>query len=318
MIVSVAPRRLLAALGAMLALGAVGCSGGGSEGGTTAPPPPPPSQPPLDVSGWVTATDGAMPLVIVAPHGGDLSPAELPDRTCVGCVTGNDTNTRELAAAISDAFFARIGRRPFVVANRLHRSKFDGNRELQEATNGYARLAPMWDLLHERIDSAKARATRVHPRALLIDLHGHGHGIQRLELGYLLTAAELRRADSLLTPLVGGSSIGRLHGDAVSGDAGVALLTGPRALGSRLAALGVPAVPSAADRAPADGDPYFNGGYNTLRHGARAAGMVDAVQIEHHYVGIRDTAASRAAYAERFVTAMLQFLADHYGWTPPA
>lgn len=302
------------ALGTLAVLGAFGCSAG-AEGAVTPPPEPPPVAP-LDVSGWVEVTNGTIPFVVVAPHGGDLSPVELPDRDCVDCVIINDANTRALAFAISDAFQRRIGKRPFVVANRLHRRKFDANRELAEATDGHAPLAPMWALFHTRIDSAKARAVRVHPRALLIDLHGHAHAVPRLELGYLLSAADLRLADAILTPLLAASSVSGLDALAASGDSGVALLRGPRALGTRLATLGFPTVPSAGDPAPASGESYFDGGYNTRRHGSRAGGPVDAIQVECNYVGVRDTAESRTAFAEALVTATLAYLADHYGWVP--
>ena len=297
------------------ALGA--CSSAGGGGAITPPPPPPPPPPPvLDVSGWVNATDGTIPLVVLAPHGGDLSPTELPTRSCSGCETINDANTQALAQEIAAAFERRIGARPFVVINRLHRSRFDANRELTEATGGYAPLAPMWELWHRSIDSAKARATRLHPRALVLDMHGHAHPIPRLELGYALTGTQLRLADSVLHPIVGGSSIARLHELRVAGDSGALLLRGPRALGSRLAALGVPAVPSDSIHAPLDGEAFFSGGYNTQRHGSMFGGGVDAIQIECHFTGVRDTAANRTAFAEALVTALLGYLDDYYGWTP--
>lgn len=170
--------------------------------------------------------------------------------------------------------------------------------------------------MHLAIDSAKARALRLNPRALLVDLHGHAHAIPRLELGYLLTASELRLADSLLGPRVGASSVARLGTTATSGDRGAQLLRGPRSLGTRLAVAGYPAVPSASDPAPRDGDPYFTGGYNTRRHGSMDGGAVDAIQLECNDAGARDTAASRAAFAEALVTALLAFLADHYAWNP--
>jgi N-formylglutamate amidohydrolase len=277
-------------------------------------PPPPPH----DVAPWVNASDGTMPLVLLAPHGGDLSPAELPDRSCAGCVLLNDANTQALATAVSDAFFTRTGLRPFVVVNRLHRRKFDAHRELTEATDGYVALEPLWDLWHERVDSAKARATRVHPRALLLDLHGHAHAIARIELGYLLTASHLRETDEQLSARLGNSSIARLDSVGLAGARGAAMLRGAGALGSRLATLGFASVPSDVDSAPLVGQEYFNGGYNTERHGSQASGAVDAIQLEHHYAGLRDTPANRAAYAEALVTALLAYLDDHYGWSPPA
>ncbi len=307
------------ALGTFAVLGAFACASGGEPTGNTPPPvvPPPAPPPALDVAQWVSADDGTIPVVIVAPHGGTLTPSELPNRACLGCETVNDANTRLLAIEISEAFQRRIGQRPFVVANLLSRIKFDANRALDEATGGHAPLAPLHALFHERIDSAKARATRLHPNALLIDLHGHGHAIARLELGYLLTGANLRLSDGALTPLLGSTSIARLHTASVVGDSGALLLRGPRAMGTLFTDAGFESVPSANQPAPAEADPYFNGGYNTQRHGSRFGGPVDAVQIECYFTGLRDTAFARTEFAEAFVTVMLQYLADHYGWSPP-
>lgn len=257
-----------------------------------------------------------MPLVVIAPHGGDLAPSELPDRTCLGCETVNDANTQALAIALADAFERRVGRRPFLVINRLSRRKFDANRDRAEATGDYGPLIPMWDLFHARIDSAKARARRIHPRALVVDLHGHAHAVPRLELGYLLSASSLRLADSLVTPLVASSSIARLDLATVGSDHGAALLRGSRALGTRFADAGYRAVPSVPEPAPLAAEAYFDGGFNTQRHGSRSGGEVDAVQIECNNAGVRDSAENRAAFAEAFVTAMLAYLADHYGWAP--
>jgi N-formylglutamate amidohydrolase len=296
----------------------VACSSGG-DGALGAPPPtPPPPAAPLDYSGWVTASDGTIPVIIVAPHGGDLSPTDLPNRSCAGCVLLNDANTMQLAQEIAAEFDRRIGERPFVVINRLHRSKFDGNRDLAEATGGFAALDPVWEHWQAQIDSARVRVARLHPRALMIDLHGHAHAIPRLELGYIISANQLRQTDEQLLAHLPGSSIGRLHQLKPQQDSGALLVRGPRALGSRLAALGIPAVPSDSTPAPLVGEEYFSGGYNTQRHGSAAGGAVDAIQIECHNAGVRDTPSNRTAFAEALVTALLAQLADYYDWTPPA
>jgi len=310
-------RRITAA--GMLLLGGAACTNGEdrADGSMTSPPLRPPSSAPVyNPALWIFSSDGTLPIVIVAPHGGDLSPDSLPVRSCTGCVTANDTHTQPLAREIADAFERRIGRRPFLVINRLHRSRFDGNRDRAEATANHAPLFPVWDFWQASIDSARGRASRVHSRALLIDLHGHGHAIPRLELGYLMTAGQLRLPDDQLFPALGSSSIAELEKRRPAGDSGAVLVRGPRSLGSRLVALGVPAVPSDVTPAPLIGEDYFNGGYNTARHGSRDGGAVDAIQIEAHFVGIRDTEAHRRAFAERLVTALLGMLKDYYGWPP--
>lgn len=306
-----------AVAGSVVALAcAEGASGPAAEPRPDPVPLPAPAPAPLPYASWVDATDGSMPLVLIAPHGGDLTPPELPDRTCSGCETLNDANTQALARTIDSVFRVRTGKRPFVVINRLNRRKFDANRDRAEATGGYAPLDSMWLRFQGAVDSAKARATRSHARALVLDLHGHAHAVPRLELGYLLSATSLRLADSALAPLVGNSSIARLDSATVGMDRGATLLRGPRALGTLLVDAGYPAVPSAQDPAPQVGESYFDGGYNTQRHGSRAAGAVDAIQVECNNAGVRDSEANRAAFANALVTATLAFLSHHYGWSP--
>lgn len=313
---------LLAALGA--------CGGESPSGAPGVPTPPvvPPAGPvgPLlagqsytDAGGFVEFIPGDAPLIIVAPHGGTQSPSELPDRSCSGCVTVNDLNTQELARAIVDTFRVRTGVRPALLINRLHRRKFDGNRALAEATDGTAALANTWTWWHAAIDSAKANVVRRTSRGLLIDLHGHGHAIARLELGYLLNGTDLRAGDAALVAnaAMGRTSVARLSGDTPSSaDRGVPVLRGPRSLGAFMTARGYPAVPSPADPAPLAGQEYFEGGYNTERHGSLNGGALDAIQIECHLPGVRDSAAARAAFASALVTALLQYLDVHYGWRP--
>jgi hypothetical protein len=299
--------------------------GTGASGGTTAPNTSAPAGPLAvgvtyaDAPGYVEFVPGDAPLVLIAPHGGTLSPTGVPDRTCSGCVTSNDLNTQELARAIADAFLRRTGRRPHLVINRLHRRKFDANRDLAEATGGTPSLEPSWRWLHAAVDSAREHIVRRNGRGLVIDLHGHGHVVPRLELGYLLGDVDLRLSDAQLASsnAMTRTSIARLSVDTRSAsDRGVALLRGPRSLGTLLVAAGYRAVPSASDPAPMSGEEYFEGGYNTQRHGSLSSGPLDAVQIECHLAGVRDTDENRARFADALVAVLVPWLATHYGWTP--
>lgn len=323
----VSPHIALAALAGLLAA----CG----EGAAPAAPPvtPPPIVPPavngpvgplvvgqtyVDPSGYIEYVPGDAPLVIVAPHGGTLSPSGLPDRSCAGCTTTNDLNTQELARTLVEEFRQRTGARPHLIVNRLHRRKFDGNRDLAEATGGTTSLNVSWTWLHAAIDSARAGVTRRHTRSLLIDLHGHAHAIPRLELGYLLGDAELRASDATLAAAgaMSRSSVARLAADTRTvDDRGVRLLRGPRSLGALLAVEGIRSVPSPTDPAPLIGEEYFNGGYNTQRHGSLAGGSLDAIQIECQLPGIRDSESNRAAFARALTTALRTYFTVHYGWT---
>ncbi len=312
------------------------CAGDSTVASPTAPPrtptPPPTTPTPagpvgpfvvgsayLDAQGWVQFTAGDAPLVIIAPHGGLLTPLELPDRTCAGCVTVNDANTQQLARVIVDTFAARTGRRPHLVVNLLHRRKFDGNRDLAEASGGNtAVLGAPWGWMHAAVDSAKADVARRWQRGLVIDLHGHAHAIARLELGYLLTATQLRLDDATLlaSGALSTSSIAQLLQTGVSTQTPTARLRGATSLGGLLEARGFASVPSPSAPAPQMGEEYFNGGFNTAQHGSRSASNTDAVQIECHFTGVRDTEASRAAFASALVDALLVLFANEYGWQP--
>jgi hypothetical protein len=300
----------------------VGCGGSATDAGPPVPGATGPAGPLVvgsvysDANGWIEYEAGDAPLIIVAPHGGTLLPPELQDRTCRGCVTTNDLDTQDLARYVAAMITQRTGRRPHLVVNRLHRRKFDGNREQAEATGGRAALAPTWTWLQSALDSARARVVRDNGRGLLIDLHGHGHDIARLELGYLLTDVQLRRSDAALTAGddLARSSIARLAADARGGTRGVALLRGPGSLGAMLAAAGYASVPSPAMPAPLIGEEYFDGGFNTRRNGSVAGGQLDAIQIETHFPGVRDTPASHSKFGDALAGALVQYLDQHYGW----
>jgi len=316
-----------ASIGVLLAA----CSSGASAPTTPEPPPTPPPVTAgpvgpfvagtayLDARSWVQYTAGDAPLVIIAPHGGLLLPGELPDRSCAACVTANDTNTQLLARVIVDTFTARTGRRPHLVVNLLHRRKFDANRDLPEASGGNtAALRGPWEWMHAAIDTAKADVGRRWQRGLVIDLHGHAHAIPRLELGYLLTATQLRLDDAALTSTgaFSASSVARLLQNGLSGRTPAQRLRGTTSLGGLLEARGFAAVPSPAAPAPLVGEDYFNGGFNTARHGSRSLSTTDAVQIECHFTGVRDTETSRAAFASALVDALVVLFANEYGWQP--
>lgn len=257
---------------------------------------------------------GNLPMIIVAPHGGLLSPAQIPDRSCSGCVYVNDANTQDLARRLAEAIFVQTGCRPHLIINHLHRRKMDANRDLAEAADGNALAGQAWEDFHDFISAAKASVTNDYGKGLLIDLHGHAHAIQRLEWGYLLYEDELALPDPVLNSeeYLGYSSIRQLALANLSASLHAALLRGPLSLGQLVYDRGYPGVPSATQPAPAAGDPYFSGGYNTNRHGSRFGGAIDAVQLECNMEGVRDNPGNRQAFADVLAHALTEFFQRHY------
>ena len=261
---------------------------------------------------------GNLPIIISAPHGGRLEPTAIPDRNCATCTTVMDGNTMELAYQIDTAIQQVFGCFPHIVVNQLHRIKLDANREIVEAALGNTDAETAWGEWHNFIQNAKNQAKNAFGRGLLIDLHGHGHTIQRLEIGYLPNETDLRLSDSVLsTPQYSRLlSIKNLVLNNLNRFTAAQLLRGEFALGTLLGAKNFPSVPSQQDPAPLVGELYFNGGYNTFRHGSRDSSTIDALQIECNFTGVRNTYENRRRFATELATALKTYFAKHYFVTP--
>ncbi len=265
-------------------------------------------------NGYVEYLAGNLPIIVTAPHGGLLSPASIPDRDCAACSTVNDFNTQELARAFAEAIHARTGCWPHVIFNKLHRRKLDANREIMEAADGNPTAEVAWGEFHAFVETAKNQVIPVFRKGFYIDLHGHAHTIQRLELGYLLSQSELALSDAVLDgpAYLKESSIRRLASNNALELSHSELLHGPMSLGSMLAMRGYPATPSTSDPFPEAGDDYFNGGYNTARHSSYPGGSIDGVQIECNRQGVRDSMHNVLRFADSLSATLLEFLGLHY------
>ncbi len=260
---------------------------------------------------YVEYIPGELPVILSSAHGGHLVPAEIPDRSYG--VLRSDLNTLELTIAMRQALMELTGQAPHVILSHLHRSKLDANREIEEAAAGnpYAELA--WMEFQDWIVTARTSVAGEFGNGVYFDIHGHGHDIGRLELGYLLTAAELNRLDVNLNSLeiVERTSIRQLG--RTSPIPFSQLLRGPTSLGGLFQEEGIPSVPSPAAHGPGD-DPYFRGGYNTRRHGSfYDSEVIDGIQIEYHYQGVRDSEENRKANAAKTAIVIRKFMLEHYG-----
>lgn len=254
---------------------------------------------------YVEYLAGDGPFVLSAPHGGSLTPTEIPDRTVGTTVT--DSNTDPMARAIGVAIEAESGKRPHLIIARLRRTKLDPNREIVEAAAGNPAAIQAWREYHGFIEAARVAAAAAHPHAFYLDLHGHGHAVPRLEWGYLLGASTLDRTDLELNTgaYATQSSIRGLAELGVLPFAG--LLRGATSLGGRFEAEGYPSVPSPTAPSPGTAD-YFNGGYSTARHGSLNGGAVSGVQLEMHFTGVRDTGPNRLAFAAAAARVLVSWL----------
>jgi hypothetical protein len=249
--------------------------------------------------GYVEFRAGGLPIILSAPHGGTLEPAEIPDRA--PGTTVSDLGTEDLARSVAAALRSRTGREPALVICRLKRVKLDVNREIGEGAQGNPAA------YHRFLDAARTMAAGRHGRALVVDLHGHGHPRPRTEIGYLLSAADLDRPDAELDDPIWARQSSVRSLSAESGLRFSALIRGPSSLGGLLESAGYPSVPGPATPGPG-ADPYFEGGYITRRHGSAHGGPSSAIQIETPYHGLRDTPAARARFAEALADALAAYV----------
>jgi hypothetical protein len=264
--------------------------------------------------GYIEYKAGNLPIILSAPHGGDLKPADIPDRSCPACITGKDGSTQEIVRDVREALFHITGRYPHIVINLLSRSKLDANREIVEAACGNSDAEQAWYDYNAFIDSAKKYATKDWNKGFYIDIHAHGHAVPRLELGYLLTQEELAViSDGLLNvpSIIVQSSIRNLAGSNNNFFTHAQLLRGDFALGSMLADKGYRSVPSNDEPYPLSTEDYFNGGYNTHRHSSHTGGTIDGVQIETNS-GVRSTTSVRQKFAYALALTILDYLNVNY------
>jgi hypothetical protein len=265
-------------------------------------------------------------VIYTAPHGGTLAPDEIGDRTAARCggsaTTATDLNTRELVLAMQQRHVARFGTYPHVIINHLARRKLDANRTETEAACGNTAAVVALTEWHAFIDVAKAAVLQSSGRGWYMDMHGHGHAKQRLEVGYLLSSAQLGLSDAALDANRAFQDTASMRTlSEVAPISFSALLRGPSSLGTLYATNGFPSIPSATDPSPG-ADDYFTGGDNTRRHscgaeatlfGGTAGGNICGVQIEANFTGVRDAPANRERFADVTATVLQQYLSAHWG-----
>lgn len=265
-------------------------------------------------STYIRVSSGQLPIILSAPHGGYLAPGSMKDRSCAGCTLIPDDFTLELTEELSRALFDATGKRPYSVINLLDRIKLDANRDIGEAADGDPTAEAAWLAYHDALTVARSQVNAQFGKGLVLDIHGHGHAIQRLELGYLPDEEELRVSDVELNASRGArNTFNSLVANNPNGYSFAELIRGPKSLGQLFVDRGYPAVPSQNTPFPLVGEPYFAGGYITQRHGSRNGGSIDAVQIEANRHGVRHTAEQRRAFADSTAKVLIDFFAHHYG-----
>lgn len=258
----------------------------------------------------IEVRQGTLPVVLTVPHGGGMRPESMLARRYG--ITGSDSNTIPLALLISEELTLRYGAKPHLIISHLHRSRLDPNREIKEAAQGDATAEAAWHRFHDSAQAASDTVAKKHGLGLLLDIHGHRHVDQRVELGYLVRADQLRASDPELEAdlsLIANSSIRDL--DRRSPATFAALLRGSHSLGSLLEARGFRSVPSPDKPHPGIMAGYFSGAYTVAAHGSRDGGSVSAIQIECPWNGLRDKPENQRRFARALAEALGVYFEVH-------
>lgn len=245
--------------------------------------------------GYVEYILGNAPIIVSAGHGGDLRPTEIPDRTYG--TFAKDSRTLELAREFASSLTTRFGLQPHVILCHLHRRKLDVNREIVEAAQGDPLATATYQAFHQACTDARNTVTSQWGVGMYLDLHGHGHPENWIELGYTLTSSQLALPNSTLAL---NSYITQSTLRSVGSLPGVffpEILRGPSSLGGHLQSGGYDSVPGPVFPDPNGGN-YFNGGYNVATYGSRNGGSVDGIQIEAPW-SVRSSVMVRTPFLHR-------------------
>tara|TARA_B100000767_G_scaffold275620_1_gene313779 strand:- start:809 stop:1729 length:921 start_codon:yes stop_codon:yes gene_type:complete len=260
---------------------------------------------------YIIFKTGNIPLLIIAPHGGDLKPQWLDDRNCENSKILQDQYTLEIALQIEQELNS-LGFQPFLVLSKMHRIKIDLNRSLETALCNDKSAMPLWMVFHNQIDIFRNEISSSYGRGLVIDLHGQSHPEQRIELGYLLNGSMLRDLEQNATDYSNQVSIKNLISNHPKQTSFQQLLVGENSLGTLLSEQDFAAVPSQSDQAPLESQLFFSGGHNTINYGSRDSGTIDAIQVELNRAGLRAESDDRQRFANVFSNIIIDYLTVHY------
>ncbi|HEY4260634.1 MAG TPA: BPL-N domain-containing protein [Schlesneria sp.] len=132
---------------------------------------------------------GDLPIIISAPHGGQLEVPDVEPRRGEGLKTGGagyivsrDSGTEELATEVAKAITKRFERKPHLIVARSHRKFVDMNRPPEIAFENPA-AKPAYDAYHTAITAACNTVQKKYHKGLLLDLHGQGEAKETVYRG---------------------------------------------------------------------------------------------------------------------------------------
>ncbi|CAF0820810.1 unnamed protein product [Didymodactylos carnosus] len=242
---------------------------------------------------------GTMNIILSVPHDGDLK-SNLYTRPPGGCKKinssstkcvyqhpctmpykmnqidchiprGRDTNTRLLALALRYELNQIMNLKPFIIINRIQRSKVDMNRFIDEATFGSGTSMKAWMLYHFYIQHARELIVRNIGKGILFDIHSQDHIENWVEIGYSITSRQLQNGKYSFRKSTLTSTLPFNETE---------LITGYKSLGYFIEKYNYRATPSPSHPKPSYSS-YYEWGYIIDEYGAKTrADNFSAIMIE--------------------------------------
>ncbi|CAF1280339.1 unnamed protein product [Rotaria sordida] len=235
---------------------------------------------------------GTMNIILSVPHDGSLS-SNLPTRPKYACRKSNSTskkcyyqnpcvspifkvnskickihhgrdkNTRLLALALRYELNQLFKLKPFVIINRLERSKVDMNRFIDEGTFGASNSMHAWMRYHFYLKHGREiiinHENNYEGKGLLFDIHSQDHEEGWVELGYMLSSRQLSTKNYTLKSSSLASYLTTLFNPKE-------LISGNKSLGYFITKYKYLAVPSPTFPSPLNHS-YFEWGYTIEEYG---------------------------------------------------
>jgi N-formylglutamate amidohydrolase len=137
---------------------------------------------------------GNVNIILSAPHGGNLLPDDVPDRTegiyirssnendsfhdkkrCKTTVV-KDIGTTEFTENVANELFKKWNLKPFIIIGKWHRKKIDFNRDILEGTLNHPEAISAYENYHRNLNDTIDQVNQLFNKGLLIDIHGHSQG----------------------------------------------------------------------------------------------------------------------------------------------
>ncbi len=208
-------------------------------------------------SNLVALTDGQLPIILSAPHGGQQTIPGVSQRQGTGVAafnTGRDTRTDELAELVGWELERRFNAKPFGVIARFERKYLDVNRSSDRAFESGA-VKSHYETYHGALREFIQRVKSRWGSGLLLDIHGEG-----------TDAAAIYR----------GTQNGKTVKSLVQ-RFGAPALSGKQSVLGQMASKGYKVLPSNGDR---DKETRYVGGYIVQNYGSHQDLGIDAIQLE--------------------------------------